>query len=226
MTPAPWRRNVAPSWPGSALVGACPLIHVGHDMRAPPGLIWAADHPHEVKGLVYIEAPVMLESELRKLIAFAPDVAENRTMSWWLLALAPQAPDRRIGARLSLLALRLHLARLHRGIPPHLCRDGRCARRLGVFRVHGGQVAHRSPGRTHRGPGARHRLFGVADLRPSTERMRSGTPCPAYTSPTLANATDAIPRCDALALFWHGSSKISHLELCPTRTWFGRRFAR
>lgn len=73
-----------------------PLVHAGHDMGAPPGLIWAADHPEEVRGLVYIEAPVMLDDEIRKLIAFTPGVLENSMMSWWVLALARQAPERLI----------------------------------------------------------------------------------------------------------------------------------
>jgi pimeloyl-ACP methyl ester carboxylesterase len=36
-----------------------PLTLVAHDMGAPPALLWAADHPEEVAGLLYIEVPVM-----------------------------------------------------------------------------------------------------------------------------------------------------------------------
>ena len=42
-----------------------PLILAGHDMGAPPALLWAADHPDQVAGLLYIEGPVMLSEVLR-----------------------------------------------------------------------------------------------------------------------------------------------------------------
>jgi pimeloyl-ACP methyl ester carboxylesterase len=35
-------------------------ILAAHDMGALPALIWAADHPDEVAGLLYIEAPVKI----------------------------------------------------------------------------------------------------------------------------------------------------------------------
>jgi pimeloyl-ACP methyl ester carboxylesterase len=35
--------------------GGKPLVLAAHDMGAPPGLLWAADHPDEVAGLLYIE---------------------------------------------------------------------------------------------------------------------------------------------------------------------------
>jgi pimeloyl-ACP methyl ester carboxylesterase len=43
-----------------------PLTLVAHDMGAPPALLWAADHPEEVAGLLYIEVPVMLSEVLTK----------------------------------------------------------------------------------------------------------------------------------------------------------------
>ena len=42
--------------------GNKPLLLVGHDMGAPPALIWAADHPEEIAGLLYLEGPVMLST--------------------------------------------------------------------------------------------------------------------------------------------------------------------
>lgn len=38
-----------------------PLFMVAHDMGAPAALLWAADHPDEKSGLVYMECPVKLE---------------------------------------------------------------------------------------------------------------------------------------------------------------------
>jgi pimeloyl-ACP methyl ester carboxylesterase len=50
-----------------------PLTLVAHDMGAPPALLWAADHPEEVAGLLYIEVPVMLSEVLTKIIAYTPE---------------------------------------------------------------------------------------------------------------------------------------------------------
>lgn len=47
--------------------GGKPLILAAHDMGGPPALLWAADHPEEVAGLLYIEAPVMLSVVLTKI---------------------------------------------------------------------------------------------------------------------------------------------------------------
>jgi pimeloyl-ACP methyl ester carboxylesterase len=71
-----------------------PLILVAHDMGAPPALIWAADHPAEIAGLLYIEAPVMLSEILTKIIAYTPEAMKKGSMWWWILPLAPDVPER------------------------------------------------------------------------------------------------------------------------------------
>ena len=73
-----------------------PIIHAAQDMGALGALIWAADHPEEVKGLVYIEAPVMAEEVLGKVIANLPNAATEGSMWWWILPLAPGLPERLI----------------------------------------------------------------------------------------------------------------------------------
>ena len=73
-----------------------PLIIAAHDMGALPALMWAADHPEEVAGLVYIEAPVMIGSVLRKIIAYTPEAMAKGSMWWWILPLAPGVPERLI----------------------------------------------------------------------------------------------------------------------------------
>ena len=72
------------------------LILAGHDMGAPPALIWAADHPDEVAGLLYIEGPVMLSDVLQKIIAYTPQAMAKGSMWWWILPLAPGVPERLI----------------------------------------------------------------------------------------------------------------------------------
>lgn len=73
-----------------------PLTLVAHDMGAPPALLWAADHPDEIAGLVYMEEPVLLSSIMSKLIVYTPEVAKLGSMWWWLTPLAPEIPERLI----------------------------------------------------------------------------------------------------------------------------------
>ena len=49
-----------------------PITIAAHDMGAPPALLWAAEYPEEVSGLVYIEVPVMLQTILEKIIDYTP----------------------------------------------------------------------------------------------------------------------------------------------------------
>jgi pimeloyl-ACP methyl ester carboxylesterase len=73
-----------------------PLIHAAHDMGALPALIWTADHPDEVAGLLYIEAPVMLSPVLRQVFSYTPQAMAQGSMWWWILPLAPGVPERLI----------------------------------------------------------------------------------------------------------------------------------
>ena len=76
--------------------GGRPIILAAHDMGALPALIWAADYPDEVGGLLYIEAPVMLGDILRKVFCYTPEAMANGSMWWWILPLAPGVPERLI----------------------------------------------------------------------------------------------------------------------------------
>jgi pimeloyl-ACP methyl ester carboxylesterase len=76
--------------------GRRPIILAAHDMGALPALIWAADYPDEVAGLLYIEAPVMLGDVMRKVIAYTPQAMAHGSMWWWILPLAPGVPERLI----------------------------------------------------------------------------------------------------------------------------------
>lgn len=71
-----------------------PIILAAHDMGAPPALLWAADHPGEVAGLLYIEAPVMLSAVLTKIIAYTPEAMKEGSMWWWILPFAPGVSER------------------------------------------------------------------------------------------------------------------------------------
>ena len=73
-----------------------PLILAAHDMGALPALLWTADHPEEVAGLLYIEAPVMLGDVLRSVFAYTPEAMAKGSMWWWILPLAPGVPERLI----------------------------------------------------------------------------------------------------------------------------------
>jgi pimeloyl-ACP methyl ester carboxylesterase len=73
-----------------------PLINAAHDMGALPALIWTADHPEEIAGLLYIEAPVMLGPVLRQVFSYTPQAMAQGSMWWWILPLAPGVPERLI----------------------------------------------------------------------------------------------------------------------------------
>jgi pimeloyl-ACP methyl ester carboxylesterase len=70
-----------------------PLTLIAHDMGAPPALLWAAKHPDEIAALLYIEAPVMLQSILENIITFTPQAMAKGSMWWWVLPLAPGVPE-------------------------------------------------------------------------------------------------------------------------------------
>ncbi len=72
------------------------LFILAHDMGAPPALLWAAHHPDEIAGLMYLEAPVMLSGILSKIIAYTPEAMQNGSMWWWILPLAKDVPQRLI----------------------------------------------------------------------------------------------------------------------------------
>ena len=73
--------------------GGKPLLLAAHDMGAPPALLWAADHPEEVAGLLYIEAPVMLSTVLEKIIAYTPEAMKEGSMWWWICPWHPTCPN-------------------------------------------------------------------------------------------------------------------------------------
>lgn len=73
-----------------------PLILAAHDMGAHPALIWAADHPTEIAGLLYMEAPTMLSQFLTRIIAYTREAMKNGSMWWWILPFAPGVPERLI----------------------------------------------------------------------------------------------------------------------------------
>ena len=76
--------------------GNRPIILAADDMGALPALIWAADHAHEIAGLLYIEAPVMLSAILRKVFDYSPEAMAHGSMWWWILPLAPGVAERLI----------------------------------------------------------------------------------------------------------------------------------
>ena len=73
-----------------------PLLLDAHDMGAPPALLWAANYPEEVAGLLYMEVPVMLADVLAKIITYTPEAMKKGSMWWWILPLAPDVLKRLI----------------------------------------------------------------------------------------------------------------------------------
>jgi pimeloyl-ACP methyl ester carboxylesterase len=81
---------------GIGFGGGRPLILAAFDMGAPPALLWAAEHPDEIAGLLYLEEPVLLQEVISKIIAFNPMAMERGSLWWWILPHAPNAPERLI----------------------------------------------------------------------------------------------------------------------------------
>jgi pimeloyl-ACP methyl ester carboxylesterase len=73
-----------------------PLLLAAHDMGCPPALLWAADYPEEVAGLLYMEVPVMLGEVLTKIFTYTPEAMEKGSFWWWILPLAPDVIERLI----------------------------------------------------------------------------------------------------------------------------------
>ena len=73
-----------------------PLTLVGHDMGAPGALLWAAGHPEEIRHLLYVEEPVLLGDILSQQITYTAEAAASGSLWWWLMHLAPGAPERLI----------------------------------------------------------------------------------------------------------------------------------
>jgi pimeloyl-ACP methyl ester carboxylesterase len=73
-----------------------PLTVAAFDMGAPPALLWAAAHPDEISGLLYLEEPVLLAEVISKIIAFNPVSMQRGSLWWWILPHAPNAPERLI----------------------------------------------------------------------------------------------------------------------------------
>ena len=74
--------------------GGKAIFIIAHDMGAPPALLWAAHHPDEIAGLVYLEVPAMLSGVLQKIIAYTPEAMKDGSMWWWILPLAKDVPER------------------------------------------------------------------------------------------------------------------------------------
>jgi pimeloyl-ACP methyl ester carboxylesterase len=73
--------------------GGRPITLVAHDLGAPPALLWAADYPEGIAGLVHMECPVMVSGVLMKILAYTPEAMKNGSMWWWIVPLAPGVPE-------------------------------------------------------------------------------------------------------------------------------------
>jgi pimeloyl-ACP methyl ester carboxylesterase len=70
------------------------LIIIAHDMGAPPALLYAAEHPNEIKALVYMDNPVLTTKNMRLLNSFDPSIQKRGGLWWWGFAFATDMPER------------------------------------------------------------------------------------------------------------------------------------
>lgn len=71
------------------------ILLVGHDMGAPPALIYAARHREDVRKLVYLEEPVLGVND-REVTTFAPPTGGAW---WWSFAFTPGMPETLIAGK-------------------------------------------------------------------------------------------------------------------------------
>ena len=72
---------------------------VAHDMGAPTALVYAGQHPDEVRAVVYLDEPVLTGAAMQQVIQFTPDATKNGGLWWWAFALAGDMPERLIVGR-------------------------------------------------------------------------------------------------------------------------------
>ena len=73
--------------------GGRSVLLVAHDMGAPPALLYAARHPDEVAGLIYLDEPTLTPDAMAQAFRFTPQGTAMGGLWWWPLALAPDAVE-------------------------------------------------------------------------------------------------------------------------------------
>ncbi len=74
-------------------LGLGPIHLVAHDMGAPPALVWAGEHPDDVRTLTYLDEPVITSECLPQVIQFTPQGTQMGGLWWWQFALAPEIAE-------------------------------------------------------------------------------------------------------------------------------------
>ncbi len=74
-------------------LGLGPLHLVAHDMGAPPALVWAGEHPDEIRSLTYLDEPVITGDGLNQVLQFTPQGTQLGGLWWWQFALAPKIAE-------------------------------------------------------------------------------------------------------------------------------------
>lgn len=72
------------------------IFIVAHDMGAPPALVYAGEYPDEVRGLAYLDEPVLTEENMQQVHKFTSDTLKNGGLWWWAFGLAADVPERLI----------------------------------------------------------------------------------------------------------------------------------
>lgn len=68
------------------------IFLVGHDMGAPPAYAYAAEHPDDVRRLVYLDEPVP-GFGMEELLKFSPETAPNGGLWWFFFNMVPNLPE-------------------------------------------------------------------------------------------------------------------------------------
>jgi pimeloyl-ACP methyl ester carboxylesterase len=82
-----------------AQLGFEQIYIAAHDMGAPPALIYAGEHPEEVRGLVYLDEPVLLADFMQQVLKFSPDTMQDGGLWWWVFSLVADLPEKLIAGK-------------------------------------------------------------------------------------------------------------------------------
>lgn len=75
------------------------IFIAAHDMGAPPALIYAGEYPDEVRGLVYLDEPVLLEELIQQVLKFSPETMQGGGLWWWVFSLVADLPEKLIAGK-------------------------------------------------------------------------------------------------------------------------------
>lgn len=80
-------------------LGFTSIAIAAHDMGAPPALVYTGEYADEVRGLVYLDEPVLLADLIQQVLKFSPETMQGGGLWWWVFSLAADLPETLIAGK-------------------------------------------------------------------------------------------------------------------------------